>query len=303
MDELIERYLASLRYERNASPHTIRNYHSDLEQFRDFLKKAQPHDPVKVELLDVAQIRGFLSHLFERDQEKSSVARKLAAIRSFFKFLCREGILAEDPAAQVATPKRPQRLPRIMTEEETNNFLDQMARDAEAGDAALVRDRAILELLYASGLRVSELVGLDLRRVQMGEGMVLVQGKGRKERIVPFGSKARNALLNYLPVREKALCENRTASHALFLNAKGGRLTTRSVHRIVLKCVRLFGPNVRVSPHSLRHAFASHLLSEGADLRAIQEMLGHASLSTTQKDTQVSIERLMEVYDKTHPKA
>ncbi len=303
MDELIERYLASLRYERNASPHTIRNYHSDLEQFRDFLKKAQPHDPVKVELLDVAQIRGFLSHLFERDQEKSSVARKLAAIRSFFKFLCREGILAEDPAAQVATPKRPQRLPRIMTEEETNNFLDQMARDAEAGDAALVRDRAILELLYASGLRVSELVGLDLRRVQMGEGMVLVQGKGRKERIVPFGSKARNALLNYLPVREKALCENRTASHALFLNAKGGRLTTRSVHRIVLKCVRLFGPNVRVSPHSLRHAFASHLLSEGADLRAIQEMLGHASLSTTQKYTQVSIERLMEVYDKTHPKA
>jgi len=303
MDDLIVRYLASLRYERNASPHTIRNYRSDLEQFHDFLKKARPGGPVKVESVDALRIRGFLSHLFERSQEKSSVARKLAAVRSFFKFLCREGILAENPAAQVSTPKRPQKLPRIMTEEETNNFLDHLARDAEAGNATLIRDRAILELLYASGLRVSELVGLDLRRVQMGEGMVLVQGKGRKERIVPFGSKARNALLNYLPVREKTLREHRTASSALFLNSKGGRLTTRSVHRIVWKLVRLFGPKIRVSPHSLRHAFASHLLSEGADLRAIQEMLGHASLSTTQKYTQVSIERLMEVYDKTHPKA
>ena len=303
MDDLIQRYLASLRYERNASPHTIRNYRGDLEQFRDFLRKERPHDPVKLESVDALRIRGFLAHLFERDQEKTSIARKLAAVRSFFKFLCRDGILAENPAALVATPKRPQKLPRIMTEEEMNNFLDQMARDAEAGDGALVRDRAILELLYASGLRVSELVGLDMRRMQIGEGVVLVEGKGRKERIVPFGSKARNSLLNYLPIREKTLLEHRTASPAVFLNSRGGRLTTRSVHRIVWKYVRLLGLKMRVSPHSLRHAFASHLLSEGADLRAIQEMLGHANLSTTQKYTQVSIERLMEVYDKAHPKA
>ncbi|MGH9376976.1 MAG: tyrosine-type recombinase/integrase, partial [Terriglobia bacterium] len=197
----------------------------------------------------------------------------------------------------------PQKLPRIMTEEQTNNFLDQIARDAETGDATLVRDRAILELLYASGLRVSELAGLNLRHIQIGEGMVLALGKGRKERIVPFGSKARNALVNYLPVRDKLLRDCRTSNSALFLNSKGGRLTTRSVHRIVRKYIRLSGLNLRVSPHSFRHAFASHLLSEGADLRAIQEMLGHASLSTTQKYTQVSIERLMEVYDKTHPKA
>ncbi|MGH9354978.1 MAG: tyrosine recombinase XerC [Terriglobia bacterium] len=303
MDDLIQRYVAALRYERNASPHTIRNYRSDLEQFRDFLKQGRPHDPVKLDSVDALQIRGFLACLFERTQEKSSIARKLAAVRSFFKFLCREGMLTENPAALVATPKRAQKLPRIMTEEETNNLLDQMARDAEAGDAALVRDRAILELLYASGLRVSELVGLDVRRVQMGEGVVLVEGKGRKERIVPFGSKARNALLNYVAVREKMLRECRKTTPAVFLNAKAGRLTTRSVHRIVRKYVRLLGPNLRVSPHSLRHAFASHLLSEGADLRAIQEMLGHASLSTTQKYTQVSIERLIEVYDKAHPKA
>ncbi|MGH9375710.1 MAG: tyrosine-type recombinase/integrase, partial [Terriglobia bacterium] len=244
MDDLIARYLSSLRYERNASLHTIRNYQSDLEQFRDYLKQTwQSNGPVKVEAVDAVQIRGFLGHLFERKRQKSSAARKLAAIRSFFKFLCREEILAGNPAARVSTPKRPQKLPRIMTEEQTNNFLDQIARDAETGDAMLVRDRAILELLYASGLRVSELAGLDLRHIQIGEGLVLALGKGRKERIVPFGSKARNALVNYLPVREKLLRDCRTSNSALFLNSKGGRLTTRSVHRIVRKYIRLSGLN------------------------------------------------------------
>jgi integrase/recombinase XerC len=161
----------------------------------------------------------------------------------------------------------------------------------------------MLELLYASGLRVSELVGLDLRHVNFGEGMLLVRGKGRKERVVPFGTKALEALKAYLPVREKTLSENRAGTPALFLNARGKRLTTRSVDRLLKKYVRQFGPDVKLSPHGLRHAFASHLLTEGADLRAIQEMLGHASLSTTQKYTQVSIRQLMEVYDKTHPKA
>ncbi|HTV57016.1 MAG TPA: tyrosine recombinase XerC [Terriglobia bacterium] len=305
MDDLIERFIHYLQFERNASPHTLRNYHSDLLQFRQFLSGADhsASKPVSVQGIDSLQIRNFLAFLFEREKEKSSVARKLAAIRSFFKFLRREGVLAENPAATISTPKRPKTLPRIMTEEETNQFLNLVARESETGDAAFTRDRAILELLYASGLRVSELVGLDLRTINLGECVLLARGKGRKERMVPFGSKAKNALSNYLPIREKALREAKASSPALFLNARGKRLTTRSVHRIVKQYVRSFGPSLNVSPHGLRHAFASHLLAEGADLRAIQEMLGHASLSTTQKYTQVSIQRLIEVYDKAHPKA
>jgi integrase/recombinase XerC len=204
----------------------------------------------------------------------------------------------------VSTPKQDKTLPRIMTEEEMNTFLDRVAEASKTEEPALRRDRAMLELLYASGLRVSELVGLDLRSVNFGDGMVLVRGKGRKERIVPFGSKAKQALEDYLPVRQKILQERKKPGRqALFLNVWGERLTTRSVDRLVKKYVRKYGPEVKVSPHSLRHAFASHLLSEGADLRAIQEMLGHTSLSTTQKYTQVSIKQLIEVYDKTHPKA
>jgi integrase/recombinase XerC len=191
-----------------------------------------------------------------------------------------------------------------MTEEEMNTFLDRVAEAITTGEPVMRRDRAMLELLYASGLRVSELVGLDLRSVSFGDCMVLVRGKGRKERIVPFGSKAKQALEDYLPVRQRILQERKkSGQQALFLNVWGERLTTRSVDRLVKKYVRQYGPPVKVSPHSLRHAFASHLLTEGADLRAIQEMLGHTSLATTQKYTQVSIKQLIEVYDKTHPKA
>ena len=303
MDELIARYIRYLQYERNASPHTVRNYRSDLLQFRDFLAPGQPGEKVSLKSIDALRIRGFLAFLFEKEKKKSSIARKLAAVRAFFKFLTRERALAENPAGSVSTPKLARALPRIMTEEEMNNFLNQVGRAAQSGDPALLRDRAILELLYASGLRVSELVGLDLRKVNFGDGIVLVRGKGDKERIVPFGSKAREAMMAYLPAREKILREYKTASPALFLNARGGRLTTRSVDRLLKKYVRQFGPNIKASPHSLRHAFASHLLAEGADLRAIQEMLGHKSLATTQKYTQVSIQQLIEVYDKTHPKA
>ena len=307
MDQLIERYAYYLQNERNASPHTIRNYRSDLLQFRDFLSQSQPGAPVAIASVDALRIRGFLAHLFQREKKKTSIARKLASVRAFFKFLCREGILKENPAALVSTPKLAKTLPRIMTEEEMNGFLDRVARavreaEPEARPARL-RDRAILELLYASGLRVSELAALDLRSVNFGEDMLLVRGKGRKERIVPFGSKAKQALEDYLPERERILSRSKTGSAALFLNARGRRLTTRSVDRLVKSHVRSFGPEVHVSPHSLRHAFASHLLTEGADLRAIQEMLGHASLSTTQKYTQVSIKQLIDVYDKTHPKA
>ena len=186
-----------------------------------------------------------------------------------------------------------------------NTFLDRVAVAAESGEPGIVRDRAILEMLYASGLRVSELAGLDLRNVNFGDAFVLVRGKGDKERIVPFGSKAKKALEAYLPARERMLRETRTGSSALFLNVYGKRLTTRSIDRILKRCVQTYSPNVnvKVSPHSLRHAFASHLLAEGADLRAIQEMLGHKSLATTQRYTQVSIKQLMDVYDRTHPKA
>ena len=304
MNELLTRYINYLRYERNASPHTIRNYESDLMQFRDYLTGGDVEADVDVATIDTLRIRGFLALLFEREKKKASIARKLAAVRAFYKFLAKEGLLAANPAATVSTPKLDKTLPRIMTEEEMNNFLNRVAAAIPSGEAMMRRDRAILELLYASGLRVSELTGLDMRSVNFGDGMLLVRGKGRKERVVPFGSKARQALDDYLPVREKVLMEaKKSGQTALFLNTKGARLTTRSVDRLVKKYVRTYGPNVKVSPHSMRHAFASHLLTEGADLRSIQEMLGHRSLATTQKYTQVSIKQLIEVYDKTHPKA
>jgi len=304
MDELLTRYINYLRYERNASPHTIRNYQSDLVQFRDYLKGGDPEATVDVRTIDALRIRGFLALLFEREKKKTSIARKLAAVRAFYKFLAKEGVLAANPAATVSTPKIDKTLPRIMTEEEMNNFLDRVAEAVKSGEPMMRRDRAILELLYASGLRVSELAGLDLRSVNFGDGMLLVRGKGRKERIVPFGSKAKQALEDYLPVRERVLMEAKKGGQmALFLNTKGDRLTTRSVDRLLKKYVLACGPNVKTSPHSMRHAFASHLLTEGADLRAIQEMLGHRSLATTQKYTQVSIKQLIDVYDKTHPKA
>ena len=184
-----------------------------------------------------------------------------------------------------------------------NDFLDRVGQAADAGDWKIARDRAIFELLYASGLRVSELVHLDLGSVNLGENFVLVRGKGDRERIVPFGSKAKAAIEAYLPIRERILLDTRRGGSALILNARGGRLTPRSVDRLLKRYVSRYGPNIRVSPHSLRHAFASHLLAEGADLRAIQEMLGHKTLATTQKYTQVSIQDLIDVYDRTHPKA
>ncbi len=303
MEKLIDRYVRYLQDERNASPHTVRNYRSDLLQFRAFLSEGRPESEVKIASVDGLGIRAFLAHLLASEKQKSSIARKLAAVRAFFKFLSQERLIGKNPASTVATPKVEKKLPRIMTEEEMNNFLDRIAEAAAKSDSTLLRDRAILELLYASGLRVSELVGLDLRGVNFGDGFVLVTGKGRKERIVPFGSKAKQAISEYLPVREKILKEKTSSCSALFVNKRGQRLTTRSVDRLVKKYVRIFGPNIKASPHSLRHAFASHLLAEGADLRAIQEMLGHKSLATTQKYTQVSIKQLMEVYDKTHPKA
>jgi integrase/recombinase XerC len=311
----IEKFLQYLKAVRNASPHTIRSYRNDLEQFRQYL--SPPGAPeVRLSEIDHRVIREFLGHLHDKRLQKRSMARKLASLRSLFKFCAREGLVKDNPARLVATPKLPTRIPAVLSAEEMNAFLDQLAsgeglrpaRTSKFGrepGLLLQRDRAILELLYGSGLRVSELTGLDLANVDREQQMVRVLGKGNKERIVPFGSKAEQALAAYEPIRAKLLrqASGRGQAQAVFLNRDGRRLGVRSVGRIVKKYVRMVNINWELHPHSLRHAFATHLLADGADLRAIQELLGHVSLSTTQRYTHASIRQLMEVYDKAHPRA
>jgi len=311
----IEQFLTYLRYERNASPHTLANYRADLKCFREFLT---PPGEKTLALADVDHriIREFMAWLYDRKLQRPSVKRKLAALRSFFKFCVREGIVKQSPARLVSAPKLPQRVPSVLTAEELNNFLDTLpvlpSPDKGLGavrdqDAMLLprRDRAMLELLYASGLRVSELVGLNIGQIDQQGQMLRVTGKGRKQRVVPYGNKARAALEAYWPVRALILNHPRTKPdrQAVFVNFRGGRLTDRSVRVIVKKYARLCNANWDLHPHSLRHAFATHLLADGADLRAIQELLGHASLSTTQRYTQATIQQLMAVYDKAHPHA
>ena len=318
MKQHIDRFIDYLRYERNASPNTIREYRRDVSQFMQFLtppgEKTMPLAHV-----DHRVIREFVGWSYDQKLEKSSVARKLAALRTFFKFCVREGVVKQNPARLVSTPKLPKRVPRVITAEEMNGFLDNIlggdaaakrkrrAKPREQDDAKVMlkRDRAILELLYASGLRVSELVGLDLGDIDRAGQMLRVLGKGRKERVVPFGSSAQAALEAYWPVREEILDRPGAESEfqAVFLNHYADRLGARSVRAIVKKYSRLADVNWDLHPHSLRHAFATHLLADGADLRAIQELLGHVSLSTTQRYTQASIQQLMNVYDKAHPHA
>jgi len=326
--EAVEKFLHYLRFERNASPHTQRNYQCDLEQFLAYATPPAGKPPALADINHLL-IREFIAHLHDHRLEKTSIARKLAALRSFFKFCVREGLLRENPARLVATPKLPKRVPSVLTAEEISGFLDQLAsieaaelsvRKDEEGNSAhrhrpgaqddesqllVRRDRAILELLYAAGLRVSELTGLNLADLDRDAQMLRVRGKGRKERVVPYGRKAQSALENYWPVRSELLRRAGSGSEpeAVYLNYAGRRLTTRSVGRIVKKYVRLVNINWDLHPHSLRHAFATHLLADGADLRAIQELLGHRSLSTTQRYTHASIRQLMEVYDKAHPRA
>jgi integrase/recombinase XerC len=318
INEAVAKYIGYLRAVRNASPSTLRSYQLDLEQFLGYL--APPGaKAVALDEVDHRLIREFLGHLHARGLQKSSIARKLASLRSFFKYCVREGVLAQSPARLVSTPKLPKRIPSIPSTEEMNVFLDQLT---SAGEGAMPqrprpgapedesrllvkRDRAILELLYSSGLRVSELTGLNVGDIDRKGMMLRVLGKGSKERIVPFGSKAEQALDAYWPVRADLLYrgKGRTDAEAVILNFSGHRLSQRSVGRIVKKYVRLININWDLHPHSLRHAFATHLLADGADLRAIQELLGHASLSTTQKYTHATIRQLMEVYDKAHPRA
>ena len=294
LDAQIARFLDSLRRE-NVSPHTLRAYASDLEQFALYLASTG-HAAENLESIDLCALRSWLSDLYAQRLNRVSLRRKLAALRSFFKFLVREGLVRANTARLLATPKVFQSVPRVMTPEQTNNLLDASAGHSERGQ--LPRDIAILELLYGCGMRVSELAGLSLEDIDFTERWLRVRGKGRKERQIPIPAKAASALEHYLTVRTTVPGET-----AVFLNRRGSRLSDRSVRTLVKFYARLVAGDSSVHPHSLRHAYATHLLSDGADLRAIQELLGHASLSTTQKYTKVSLADLMAVYDKSHPKA
>jgi integrase/recombinase XerC len=291
-------FLAYLTDQRDASPETIRAYTVDLEQFGGYLQATMPNlltDPAAIQTMN---IRGFVAGLSRSGLERSSIARRLSAVRSFLRFATRRGRMELNPAEAISAPKLPKKLPRDMTVDEVFALLDRIATDSLAG----LRDRAILEFLYATGIRVSEMVALDLHDIDLPAGVVRVMGKGRKERMVPFGAKARTALKSWLKV-----CADRreriAAPEALFLNLRGGRLTDRSVRRILNRRLQEAALYMRISPHTLRHSFATHLLGAGADLRAIQELLGHSSLSTTQRYTHVTPDSLMKVYDQAHPRA
>jgi integrase/recombinase XerC len=286
-------FLRGLR-ERNASPHTLAAYTRDLGEFAQYVGETDWAG------IDHVRIRSFLSHLYERGLSKTSVARALAAVRSLYRWLAREGVVEQNPAALVATPRLPKKLPRVPTIEEINSVLDGVVPESAAFPE---RDRVILELLYGCGVRNAELVGINLGDIHWSNGAILVRGKGKKQRLVPFGESASQALAAYLPARQKVVSEQKKPTPALLLNRRGGRLTTRSVGRIVKRIAVARGLSPDVHPHTLRHAFGTHMLEEGADLRAIQELLGHERLATTQRYTQLSMKHVIQVYDATHPRA
>ena len=309
MDDAIRAFVRYLDIERGASPATIRSYQSDLRQFMTFLKSLNDNSQTSHTLasVDVVTIRSYLKWLDEKNEKKSSLARKLATLKSFYRYLTHEGWTSTNPAAQIRSPRQGQRLPKVLTKDEASTLMDAPKNRRRTA----LRDRAILETLYSTGARVSELVGLDWDDLDLGSGIARLKGKGKKERIVPIGDVALQAIEDYRnhtasqkgPDRQMHLpSRGRSVDNALFKNNRGGRLSSRSVERIVKKISQPL-PNGAVSPHTLRHSFATHLLDEGADLRVIQELLGHESLATTQKYTQVATDRLMEVYDRAHPRA
>ena len=296
MDQYIEGFRNYLSSERNYSEHTVKAYIADIKEFcrviRD--KNLLPGGEGDMSKLDETPVRSYVGWLYTRNS-KVSIARKVASVRTFFEYLVRGGVLKKNMAKHVPTPQGEKRLPVFLTVDEVVKLLESPGTDTPLH----ARDSAILELLYSSGLRVSELTGIDLKDIDLKSMSVKVLGKGSKERITPIGSKALLALEHYLPQR----LELKPRGDHLFVNSRGGRLTTRSVDRIIKKYAVMSGIPKNISPHVLRHTFATHLLGGGADLRAIQEMLGHRSLSTTQRYTHTSIEKLMEIYDKTHPRA
>jgi integrase/recombinase XerC len=298
----VDEFLSAMAHERAASPHTLRAYDRELHTFADHL--IEHFGPgFAIGKLEHQHIRSYLSDLYGRGLSKASVARALAAIRSWFKWLARQGHVTQNPAILVSTPKLPKHLPRVPTIEEMNRAVDSAAGETAAWPE---RDRVIFELLYGCGIRNAELVGLNLTDIHWANEAILVRGKGRKERYVPLGDAAAQALRAYLPQREAKLAAANKTSDALLLNLRlrgPGRLTTRSVGRIVKQIALAQGLSADVHPHTLRHAFGTHMLEEGADLRAIQELLGHERLSTTQRYTQLAVGQVAEVYDRTHPRA
>jgi integrase/recombinase XerC len=287
-------FLRSL-VERNASAHTRKAYRQDLNSFAQYVA-ARPWNGI-----DHVTIRGFLSHLYDRGLSKTSVARSLAVIRSFYRWLAQEEMVEQNPAALVSAPKLPKKLPRVPTVEEINNLLDGKLPEISAFPE---RDQILFELLYGCGIRNSELIGINLDDIQRSAEVILIRGKGKKQRLVPFGDSVKTALARYLPVRQQLLAARRRSTEALLINRRdGGRLTTRSVGRIIKRLAVARGLPPDVHPHTLRHAFGTHMLEQGADLRAIQEMLGHQRLSTTQRYTQLSMKHLLAVYTQTHPRA
>ena len=305
MQEYIDRFSDYLKYQRNASEHTLRNYISDLEQFYNYLcprNSDGARSDLNISQIDHITIREYMATLYQAKRKKTSISRKLATLRTFFRFLCREQVLEMNPARLVSSPRLEKRLPKVISIDEVIQFIE----TPDAGTVLGKRDRAILELLYATGCRVSEVAGMNLEDIDFKHETMRVRGKGRKERFVPFGSKAKEALGRYIEVRGALLAqapEHKREAKVVFLNYQGTRITTRSIGRLVDKYVKECAMANDISPHSLRHSFATHLLSAGADLRAIQELLGHARLSTTQIYTHVSIDQLMQVYDKAHPRA
>jgi integrase/recombinase XerC len=293
VEKRIEKFLHALR-QRNASVHTIKAYTGDLASFAAYVGSRNWRS------VDHLTIRGFLSRLYEKNLEKTSVARALAAVRSFYRWLAQEGVVEQNPAALVSTPKLPKKLPRVPTIEEMNAVFDGQMPEAASFPE---RDRIMFELLYGCGIRNSELIGINIDDIRLSSEAILVRGKGKKERYVPFGDSVKAGLATYLPVRQQKLAERGKVISALLINQRGGRLTTRSVGRIIKKIAVAKGLSPDVHPHTLRHAFGTHMLEEGADLRSIQEMLGHARLSTTQRYTQLSMKHVLEVYDQTHPRA
>jgi integrase/recombinase XerC len=292
MEELIDKYIEYLDIEKGASHHTLRNYRKDLIDFREFIGS------VDINRIDNIYIRGYLGVLYKRKNKKSTILRRLSSIRSFFRFLVNKGYINKNPAVLVSSPKKENRLAKFASVDEIFRLLSIPDDNNPLG----ARNKAILELLYATGMRVSELTNLKIGNVDLNSMIVKVYGKGRKERIIPIGSKARNSLKVYLSLRNTLLKNNEDIGW-LFLNYRGGRLTSRSVRRMLNRYILESAITKRLTPHSIRHSFATHLLDAGADLRSIQELLGHSSLSTTQRYTHVSIDRLMEVYDKSHPRS
>jgi len=295
MNKEIAEFLAFLKHEKNASPHTVAAYGRDLREVAAFLKDRE----VRWDRASNVVLRGFLAELHEKKRRKSTIGRKLAALRSFYDFCVRTKRIADNPAQMLATPRQDKRVPSFLTEDEAAELLE-LPRGEKPLD---LRDKAILELLYATGIRVSELIGIEAGDIHFGERLVRVRGKGKKERIVPFGGKAREALEAYGRARAALAGKGTGGEAGFFVNYRGERLTTRSVQRMVHKLIRRTAVRRKISPHSLRHSFASHLLGRGADLRVIQELLGHASLATTEKYTHVDLQQLLGVYKKSHPRS